>query len=650
MNKVRTLVLKISLLSCVLILGLSLGANTASAHAYLVRSDPADSAELSQAPTQISLWFSEGVVSELSKATLVDNHGQTRQLPLASSAGAISSPGAEQTSIAFALPALSAGVYEVDWRTVSSDDLHETSGTIVFSVQQALPARSAEPTAPPPDSREVLFHWLYLAGLAALSGSCVFALFAGFLETGVPTAAHLRRRFLSMAVLSALFSLLSGFGSLAAQQNVISGHNGPSLGVSAWLNLLLQTRFGQVWLAAQTAMLVVFLAGLLLLRFHDNPIFSRFLMGCFLVCLIALHALQAVSSHPVTVLGLNLPHLAINTLHLLSASLWAGGLLALAIIVLPLLRGDPPSRALGLTLLRSFGPLAAASVAVLAVTGLYLSGHLVASLDALVETRYGVNLALKVGLVLIAGLMGFLNSSSLHAALARFLGRLLRRPDTWKPFSLNALRTTVMLESGLVSVILVLAASLGVTQPALGVQFDPPVTGSDKTTAAASVHDLFLTLAVKPNHTGQNFINLGVFNTRRPAPAAIGQVQVRFTPPDSIAPGLNAIADIQSDGRYLVSGVNFDTPGVWKILIVVQRPGLPDTRLEVPWTVPLSAAEAARRPVLLSNQPLAPILDWVSAGLALLLALLAAGSWAYRRYARRSSGLVPTPPESPKQL
>ena len=40
-----------------------------------------------------------------------------------------------------------------------------------------------------------------------------------------------------------------------------------------------------------------------------------------------------------------------------------------------------------------------------------------------------------------------------------------------------------------------------------------------------------VTLALKPNRPGQNFVTLGVFDTRRPAPAPIDEVAVQLQGP-----------------------------------------------------------------------------------------------------------------------
>ena len=67
--------------------------------------------------------------------------------------------------------------------------------------------------------------------------------------------------------------------------------------------------------------------------------------------------------------------------------------------------------------------------------------------------------------------------------------------------------------------LLLLAATLGAIQPARGFEFDPPAATAVPT-MTTNADDLIVTFALKPNQPGRNFVSLGVFDTRRPAPAS----------------------------------------------------------------------------------------------------------------------------------
>ena len=89
--------------------------------------------------------------------------------------------------------------------------------------------------------------------------------------------------------------------------------------------------------------------------------------------------------------------------------------------IVPLLRAGPEQLALAWAILRRFGALAAGSLAALLITGLFMSGQQVASLDALLTTLYGRALLLKIGLAAAVALIGLRNAAALHPRVAAAL-------------------------------------------------------------------------------------------------------------------------------------------------------------------------------------------------------------------------------------
>ena len=107
--------------------------------------------------------MSEAVELRYTKLTLTDGQGRPTALtglrvgePPAGSLPAEAAPGSAPVSggagagaegetpvaITADLPALAPDLYHVAWSTVSSDDLHATSGVLVFGVQTAVPTTS----------------------------------------------------------------------------------------------------------------------------------------------------------------------------------------------------------------------------------------------------------------------------------------------------------------------------------------------------------------------------------------------------------------------------------------------------------------------------------------------------------------------------
>src|SRR5258708_1002719 len=126
-----------------------LGPVTAQAHALVVRSDPAAGASLARVPRTVTITFSEAPEPNQSLVQVLDSSGR-------SVAGGTSHmvPGSA-LQMAVPLSPLLNGVYTVDWKTVSRDAGHSSSGTYTFGVGPPAYAASAGPApalAAPPTS------------------------------------------------------------------------------------------------------------------------------------------------------------------------------------------------------------------------------------------------------------------------------------------------------------------------------------------------------------------------------------------------------------------------------------------------------------------------------------------------------------------
>src|SRR6478736_6117557 len=147
-----------------------LGASPASAHAYLASSSPADGASLAAAPRTIELRFTEHVVLEATEITVTEANGH--QLTLSGLSLVESDEDREAPSTVVApVPTLGVGAYHVSWSTLSSDDLHKSTGTFAFGVQSEVQA--AGPSETNPDLFELVGRWAVLAGLGAGLGAVV---------------------------------------------------------------------------------------------------------------------------------------------------------------------------------------------------------------------------------------------------------------------------------------------------------------------------------------------------------------------------------------------------------------------------------------------------------------------------------------------
>jgi len=121
-------------------------------------------------------------------------------------------------------------------------------------------------------------------------------------------------------------------------------------------------------------------------------------------------------------------YLASVWLHIIFAATWIGGMLFLALIVLPVLKGEPPARRTAILTraalrFRTLGWVALGTLAVTGTINLYYRGLL--STDSLslefASSSYGSTLWLKVGLFLCVVLLSAFHDFRIGPRAARLL-------------------------------------------------------------------------------------------------------------------------------------------------------------------------------------------------------------------------------------
>ena len=592
---------------------------TAMAHATLLRSDPADGAVLPESPREMRLWFDENISANFSGAQLLDASGR----PV--NGVAVRTDPADPTLLIVIPPPLPDGVYSVLYKVLSNTDGHFSQGLLVFGVGEGVEmgAAAAPSPEPPPPPAEVILRWLNFGLLASIVGALAMRQWVLHPSPGeaedVQTAMHTaRQQVRRWAMVCAGAALVVGLLMLGRQ--IAVAHATLPEGSSLWVaagQVVGKTQWGQMWIVRQAILLAM--GGMLL----ATP--RRWTAGSLGVLAATLIATQALGGHAAAVTPNTALAVTADTLHLLAASLWVGGLLALAVGLFPLLAQRPGhAAALIRAGWRPFGGLAAFSVTLLFATGLYSAGRQVASVDALVTTLYGRVLLGKIGLVLGVGTLGLLNSMLLHPSLAAPLARLLRRPTGWTPFSLRRLPQLVRAEL-LLGLLVVLATGIITAAPAPRSAIFTVSADDVPEALTQTVDNIVVTLQVKPNRPGQNVFTIFAASAIRPAPAEIIRVQARFLHLEQDAGVTTARAEMVEPGRYLISGNYLSLAGPWQIDVVVRRRGMEDSVARFYWVV---APPGQAQPVVISKRPIQPYLTLGAAALMLALVLVLAMTFA----------------------
>ncbi|MBI5876795.1 MAG: copper resistance protein CopC [Chloroflexi bacterium] len=564
----------------------------ASAHASLVRADPAPNSIVTTAPRLFTLWFDEDLDTQFSTVSLLDS-GQNRM-----DLGAVSFSADRRQMLIEARPNLPPGAYTVSWRALSAADGHSTRGVYAVFVGAAsagLPApvnQSATEVSALPLPLDAAVRFINLLAAMALCGALTLGLLAGDDRpafNALRTDAARRTRNALVAALLVLFA-----GTIVAQLVQAAGASERSLGEvlaqSIWLQTLTTTRFGQ---AALARILVVDL--LLVLMFAGGATQPRLRwlgnlraldLLYWLLSVVVLFSISFASHGAASADPLRLS-LVMDFLHLVAVSVWMGGLFALALLLAPELKRLPEAETLPVVrvVLARFSNIAIASVVLFALTGLYATWRQVGYVAAF-GTLYGITLIVKNVLVAPLLVIGLLNTLILRPdllALARKLPGLsgvawFDRAAHAATHSLTVLRF-VRVEAMLGALVVLAAATLTVLPPARSSMPPPLPTPFQAMRQSGNVR---VSLGVDPYVVGQQTYTARVTDLQDNLLAGVQRVSLRFT---FLGTDLGTTTEEMppaGDGSYQLKGGYLSVVGAWKVETIIRRKDVEDD-LRIPY-------------------------------------------------------------------
>ena len=430
----------------------ALGTSVASAHATLKDTSPVQSAiyKSGAGPRVAFVTFDEPVNASAGFLKLYDGSGHA----------VLGVRARPQTArrIEAGLPPLSDGTYVAVWHIVS-DDGHPEQGDFTFTVGKGGEATADIGALLASDraSWELGFGF-GLDRLLAYLGSLVFVGGLVYLRLAWPDALERRgvRRFLAgsagVAIVASLLSIpLEAAYSTARVSNVVDG---------TALGNVLDARFGigAVWRAS---LLVLLVPPIVVLVGRAWSLGRAIVESGVIVLGLAVWASFAYAGHgdsgELVPLGFTT-----DVAHLSAASLWLGGIAALAVASLATRPSDQSSRAAN-----RFSAVALPAIGVIVLSGVVQGWRQIGSWGALFHTTYGRLLIVKVGLV--AGIV-IVASASREVVRSRVvpsaLGTVRQRSVLGADAqSVQELRNGIWTEVLLAVVVLAVTAALVFTAP-----------------------------------------------------------------------------------------------------------------------------------------------------------------------------------------
>ena len=428
----------IALAAVAVLLGAALvGARAASAHAEIVRSEPAAGAELATPPDRLEIWFSEAIEPAFSHVELFAGDG-TR---IAAREPAVDAETSDRLTAA--LPPLAPGVYTVVARTLSRVDGHAAVASFTFTVIGAA---------------GVAGRWLTLVGLAVIVGGAAVALAVSLAVRPARSATRPRADPRAGALaLYARWALVAAVVAAAGDGLLLLAQHGEVSG--SLRGLLLDTRFGTHWLWRETTLVVVIAFAALIADRHRPTDWrgerlrgQRGLVAAVLVAGIGASYSVSAVSHAAAAPGRFWAQ-STDLVHLVAAELWLGGVAFLAVLLLRWrASGAGPDAGVVLRLASWFSQAAAFTVLLLAATGLVRALGELPAREALIDETYGRWLLVKLALITPLLAIGLLNRRVVAAAASAAIGEAA---------ALRRLRALLPAEALLGAAVLLSVAALG---------------------------------------------------------------------------------------------------------------------------------------------------------------------------------------------
>ncbi|WP_025036575.1 copper resistance CopC/CopD family protein [Bradyrhizobium sp. DOA9] len=481
-------------------------ASGALAHAALVSVEPASGSTLAAAPQAVVLRFSEPVTPGAIR--LIDGAGRARDDPPVRASG---------ETISMAMPAdMPEGTAVVSYRVISQDG-HPVVGSVMFSI--GIQSETKLPVSPGNWLGALIWLTrvgLYL-GLFVGVGGVLFARWISRSQTGmtVPRA----------ALVVGLPSAVVSFGALGLD---LLGLPLAGLATAAPWKVAFATSAGRAFLVAAAAMLF---AGLAL----RSTWYSRALA---MMAVVGVGSSLALSGHAATAPPQMMMRPAMF-LHGLCVALWIGALAPLAALL------SKPT-ASTLAVVNRFSAIAMPAIGVLALTGLALAIVQVEKASALVETRYGLILSIKLALVLMLLALAALNRFRLTPALARDRG------------AEAILKRSILLECVIALAIFAVVAGWRFTPP--------PRTIVPETPLAIHIHSdkAMFQVLVSPGKVGKDDFVLQLM-TGEGTPLAAKEVTLTLSSPGRGIEPMARGALLGPDGYWHVREVELPFAGRWRV-------------------------------------------------------------------------------------
>jgi copper transport protein len=395
-NKIRLIVvLSVIIISSVIIIP---NIPSSYAHAFVVKSDPVPSQSLSTPPIKVDVYFSDPVDIRYSQLKVLDSDGKQIQV------GDQQYINGDQSTLSVALPQnLKNGIYTVSTKVLDQTDGHVTENAFAFGVGQEVPKSLANTvganTYQEVSIPEAAARFPSLVGQVLVAGIATSTLWLWGSINRIPRLKdafskirlEIEISMSKLAVIGSIIILASGFAMIIVH----------AYSINAGILDAISTKFGNMWILRMIASLALFGLSLWIyfkIKKSPSTISKGHLVALTGISFTVLLSTSLISHGAAT--GKIIP-LLLDFFHNVFASLWIGGIIYIAFVVMPHLR-KITSLSLGMSvislLIPRFSTLVITILGAVTITGPFLLYSIEGNLAFTLASFYGKILIIKLSL------------------------------------------------------------------------------------------------------------------------------------------------------------------------------------------------------------------------------------------------------------
>ena len=392
------------------------------AHAFILKSEPADGATVGTVPSKVNVYFSDPIDVRYSKIAVLDGSG--KQVDNKD----VKNINGDESTLTVSLPSgLGNGVYTVSAKVLDATDGHVTTYAFTFGVG-VKPAPGPQTGGQSSNAQfqlpETIVRFPALLGQVMVVGAALASLWLwrpiakiGWLNQALLLArSKIDYQLAKLMVIGSIILIASGIAMIIVQANSIG----------AGITDAIFTKFGNVWIIrmVQCGILLAISVGLYN-KMKKSPSGGQLLPRTEVLALlmigIAILATTTLISHGAST-GQALP-VALDFIHNVVASIWIGGVIYLAFVMIPAFKASIKANpgqtdyavASALTIvIPRFSVVVLGLLGAILITGPFLLYSLEPSLDLTLSSLYGKALISK--LILAGGMaaVGGYNQRIIH--------------------------------------------------------------------------------------------------------------------------------------------------------------------------------------------------------------------------------------------